>query len=405
MKKKLLFLVHRLPYPPNKGDKIASFNLLRFLAKRYEVFVGTFIDDPDDRQYLDKVGEYCAQLCAPEIDPTIARFASLRGLLTGEALSLPYLRNRVLDDWTDRVLREQKPERIVIFSGPMAQYVSGRVPEEAITLFDMVDVDSEKWRSYGEQKTWPMSWLYRREANKLLAFERRMAAEFDSTVFVSREEAELFRGLAPESAAKTTYRVQGVDSDFFDPAGEYDNPYPDAAPVLVFTGMMDYWPNVDAVIWFADNAFAKIRERVPNALFCIVGMRPTPQVSKLGERPGIMVTGSVPDVRPYLAYAHAAVLPLRIARGIQNKVLEAMSMQRPVIATPGAMTGIQSFPGFEPTVSEDPDVLEDAAVELLTQARKADTAGRECVLQRYNWDSNLQRIERLLETGQVEPDL
>ncbi len=405
MNKKLLFLVHRLPYPPNKGDKIASFNLLRFLAKRYDVYLGTFIDDPDDRGYLDTVHEFCVQLCAPEIDPTIARFASLRGLLTGEALSLPYLRNRVLSDWTTRVLEEHRPERIVIFSGPMAQYVSGRVPQGAISLFDMVDVDSEKWRSYGERKAWPMSWLYRREADKLLAFERRMASEFDSTVFVSHEEAELFRGLAPESAAKTTYRIQGVDSDFFDPAVEYDNPYPDGQPAMVFTGMMDYWPNVDAVIWFVDNALDRIREQVPDALFCIVGMRPTPEVSKLAERPGVMVTGSVPDVRPYLAHAHAAVLPLRIARGIQNKVLEAMSMQLPVIATPGAMTGIQAFPGFEPVVSEDADTLAAEAARLLGQARRPSAAARDCVLQRYNWDANLQRIERLLETGRIEPDL
>ena len=303
------------------------------------------------------------------------------------------------------MLEEQRPQRIVVFSGPMAQYVNGRMPQDAISLFDMVDVDSEKWRSYGERKTWPMSWLYRREADKLLAFERRMAMEFDSTVFVSREEAQLFRDLAPESAAKTTYRIQGVDSEFFDPAIEFENPYPQGAPAMVFTGMMDYWPNVDAVTWFADYVFAKIRERVPDALFCIVGMRPAPQVSRLAERAGIMVTGSVPDVRPYLAHAHAAVLPLRIARGIQNKVLEAMAMQLPVIATPGAMTGIQAFPGFEPAISEDADTLAAAAVRLLGQSRAPITAARDCVLQRYDWDSNLQRIERLLETGRIEPDL
>ncbi|MGB5649290.1 MAG: TIGR03087 family PEP-CTERM/XrtA system glycosyltransferase [Sedimenticolaceae bacterium] len=405
MKKKLLFLVHRLPYPPNKGDKIASFNLLRFLAQRYEVFVGTFIDDPDDRQYLDKVHEYCSALCAPEIRPGLARIASLRGLLTGEALSLPYLRNRELQRWTTDVLRDEHPERIVIFSGPMAQYVSGRVPANAVTLFDMVDVDSEKWRSYGERKRWPMSWLYRREADRLLAFERRMAAEFDSTVFVSREEADLFRSLAPESAAKTTYRIQGVDSEFFDPSTDFANPYPGGARALVFTGMMDYWPNVDAVTWFAGQVLPRIRAGIPDVLFCIVGMRPAPEVSRLGETPGIMVTGAVPDVRPYLAHAHAAVLPLRIARGIQNKVLEAMAMQLPVIATPGAMTGIQPFPGFEPTVSEDADTLADAAVRLLGQARVTDHAARECVLERYDWDANLQRIERLLETGRIEPDL
>ncbi len=404
-KKKLLFLVHRLPYPPNKGDKIASFNLLRFLAERYEVFVGTFIDDPEDRQYITRVREYCSELCAPEIDPRLARIASLRGLLTGEALSLPYLRKRELFDWTTRILEQQRPERIVIFSGPMAQYVSGRVPAGATTLFDMVDVDSEKWRSYGERKTWPMSWLYRREADKLLDFERRMAAEFDSTVFVSREEAELFRGLAPESAHKTTYRIQGVDSEFFDPAIGFQNPYPDAAPALVFTGAMDYWPNVDAVNWFADEAWPAIRAAIPDALFCIVGRHPAPEVQRLAERPGIRVTGGVPDVRPYLVHANAAALPLRIARGVQNKVLEAMAMQLPVIATPGAMTGIQPYPGFTPTVSEDTEVLVDAAISRLQRPRQDETAARACVLERYDWNANLQRIARLLETGQVEPDL
>ncbi len=405
MKKKLLFLVHRLPYPPNKGDKIASFNLLRFLAQRYEVFLGTFIDDPDDRQYIDAVRTYCSELCAPEIRPALARIASLRGLASGEALSLPYLRSRELQDWTTRILREVQPDRVVVFSGPMAQYVSGRVPAGALTLFDMVDVDSEKWRSYGERKRWPMSWLYRREADKLLAFERRMAIEFDSTVFVSKEEAELFRGLAPESAHKITYRIQGVDSDFFDPAGDYANPYAADVPVMVFTGAMDYWPNVDAVTWFAEQALPLVREAIPEALLCIVGMRPAPEVQRLGERTGIHVTGGVPDVRPYLAHARAAVLPLRIARGIQNKVLEAMAMQLPVIATPGAMTGIQPFDGFAPVVSEDPRVLAEAAIARLRAPRLQDRAARHCVLERYNWDANLERIARLLESGEIEPDL
>ena len=404
-KKKLLFLAHRLPYPPNKGDKIASFNLLRFLASRYRVFLGTFIDDPNDRQYRDQVRRYCEDLCAPEISPIIARIASLRGLLSGEALSLPYLRNRELYAWTTQVLREQRPERIVIFSGPMAQYVSGRVPDGATTLFDMVDVDSEKWRSYAERKPWPMSALYRREADRLLAFERRVAGELDNTVFVSEEEADLFRSLAPECAAKITYRIQGVDSDFFDPSGDYPDPFPAGAPALVFTGAMDYWPNVDAVGWFAQEAWPRIRRQVPNARFFIVGMRPTPEVSRLAEQPGITVTGAVPDVRPYLAHAHAAVLPLRIARGIQNKVLEAMAMQLPIIGTAGALTGIAPYAGFEPIISESADTLADSASRLLQQPRRADSAARECVLQRYNWDANLQRILRLLETGEVEPDL
>ena len=405
MKKNLLYLVHRLPYPPNKGDKIASFALLRFLAERYDVYLGTFVDDPADLQHVDKLGAMCTEVCAPRLHPLSARLLSLRGLLTGQALSLPYLYHRELFAWTTRVLREVRPERIVVFSGPMAQYVAGRMPEGAIGLFDMVDVDSEKWRSYGERKAWPMSWLYRREADRLLAFERRMALEFDGTVLVSREEAELFRGLAPESASRTTYRIQGVDSDFFDPRLDHPNPYAAGARTLVFTGAMDYWPNVDAVTWFADEVLPRVREAVPEALFCIVGMRPAPAVQRLAERDGIRVTGAVDDVRPYLAHAHAAALTLRIARGIQNKVLEAMAMQLPVIASPGAMTGIQPYPGFTPTVSDDPAVLADAAVALLQKPRQIDQAARQCVLERYDWESNLQRIGRLLESGEIEADI
>jgi sugar transferase (PEP-CTERM/EpsH1 system associated) len=232
-----------------------------------------------------------------------------------------------------------------------------------------------------------------------------MAQEFDSTVFVSREEAELFRQLAPESAAKTTYRVQGVDSEFFDPGLPFDNPYPDAAPALIFTGAMDYWPNVDAVTWFAEQAMPKIREQVPDALFCIVGRHPAPEVQKLADRPGVLVTGGVPDVRPYLAHARAAALPLRIARGIQNKVLEAMAMALPIVATTGAMTGIQPYEGFSPIVSDDADRLADAAIALLQAPRQPQPAARACVLERYDWNANLQRIARLLETGKVEPDL
>jgi sugar transferase (PEP-CTERM/EpsH1 system associated) len=403
--KKLLLLVHRLPFPPNKGDKIASFNLMRFLSKRYRIYLGTFIDDPDDRQYLDEVRRYCVDICVPEINPKLARLASLRGLLTGEALSLPYLRSKRLQAWTDRVLRDEMPERVVVFSGPMAQYVTGRLPPESISLFDMVDVDSEKWRSYGERKPWPMNWLYRREADALLNFERRMAIEFDGTVLVSREEAELFRGLAPESAHKTTYRIQGVDAHYFDPQLSFDNPYPPAAKVLVFTGAMDYWPNADAAIWFADEVLPLIRRTVPEAVFCIVGKNPAAEVQQLAEREGVMVTGGVPDVRPYQAHAHAAAMTLRIARGIQNKVLEAMAMELPVLATTGAMTGIQPYPDFKPTVSDDAGMLADAAIALLQSPRQAEKAGRACVLERYDWDANLERIARLLESGEIEADI
>lgn len=399
--KNLLYLVHRVPYPPNKGDKISSFNLLRYFSTRYRVYLGTFVDDPEDRQYLDTVREYCADSCFVDLNPKTAKIASLRGLLTGEALTLAYYRNPRLKAWVERVFADSPPDAVLMYSGAMGQYVPDDLPPGVPSVFIMEDIDSDKWRSYAATKPWPLSWLYARESKQLLAFERAKARSFDVSVFISPEESRLFQEMAPEVAEKVTYRTQGVDSDFHDPAVDLKDPYPKDCQPLVFCGAMDYWPNVDAVVWYVEEVLPRVREQVPEVLFCIVGMNPTEQVRKLAEQPNVRVTGSVPDVRPYVRHAHAAVLPLRIARGIQNKALEAMSMETPVIATPDALNGIIACPEFKPHVCHSADELVDATLEQLRQGGRRDPGGRACVLRHYNWDANLRRIGQMLETGQV----
>ncbi|EGV27639.1 sugar transferase, PEP-CTERM/EpsH1 system associated [Thiorhodococcus drewsii AZ1] len=401
MRKKLLFLVHRLPYPPNKGDKITSFNLLRYLAQRYEVYLGTFVDDPDDRQHVGIVKSYCRASCIPEIIPTWGRLRSLQGLLSGEPLSIPYLRHPELKRWVCAVLENEMPQAVLVYSGAMAQYVSGRLALPMRSVLDFDDVDSEKWRSYSASKAWPVRWLYAREAKRLLEFERRMAAELDISLFISREEARLFARLAPESVERVTYRTQGVDSQYFDPALTFENPYPPGAEPLVFTGAMDYWPNIEAVLWFADAVLPRIRAARPAVEFFIVGMRPSSDVQKLAARPGIRVTGGVPDVRPYLAHARMAVLPLRIARGIQNKALEAMAMELPMVATSDALTGILSHQSFAPRVAERAEDFADQVLAVLKSPPPPESRGRDLVLAEYDWEANLRLIEQLLETGQI----
>lgn len=399
--KNLLYLVHRVPYPPNKGDKISSFNLLRYFSTRYRVHLGTFVDDPEDQQYLDKVREFCADTCFVDLNPKAAKFASLRGLLSGEALTLAYYRHPKLRAWVERVMKDSPPDAVLMYSGAMGQYVPQDLDPKVPTVFIMEDIDSDKWRSYAATKSWPLSWLYARESRRLLAFERTKAAQFDISVFISKAEADLFREMAPEVAAKVTNRTQGVDSDFHDPSLPLENPYSADVQPLVFCGAMDYWPNVDAVVWFAQEVLPRLREQVPNVLFCIVGMNPTDQVSKLADQPNVLVTGAVPDVRPYVRYARAAVLPLRIARGIQNKALEAMSMETPVIATPDALNGIVICPGFEPHVCQTAEELLQATTHLLLADTGRDPGGRACVLKHYNWDANLRRIGQMLETGTI----
>jgi sugar transferase (PEP-CTERM/EpsH1 system associated) len=399
--KNLLYLVHRLPYPPNKGDKISSYNLLRYFSSRYRVFLGTFVDDPADRQYLDKVQAYCADICALDLNPSTAKLASLRGLLTGEALTLAYYRNPDLQAWVDRVCADDPPDAVLIYSGAMGQYVPQDLAPQVTTLFEMEDVDSDKWRSYAQTKPWPLNWIYARESRRLLQYERAMAARFDVSVFISPDEAALFRQLAPEVADKVAYRTQGVDSAYHDPALQLPDPYPPDARVLVFCGAMDYWPNADAVTWYANEVLPAVREHAPDVLFAIVGMNPTDEVLRLGQREGVLVTGAVPDVRPYVRHAYAAVLPLRIARGIQNKALEAMALERPVVATPDALTGIIACPEFKPWVGENAAELIAATRGVLDAGVGHDPGGRVCVLRHYNWDANLQRIEQMLESGKV----
>jgi len=390
----LLFLAHRIPYPPNKGDKIRSFNLLKALAKDYRIYLGAFVDDQQDWQYQSELAEYCEEVFLLELNNR-RKYVSLKGVLTGEALSLPYYRQTRMQSWVDQKIADQQIERVFVYSSAMAQYVQNERFEHLHRVIDFVDVDSEKWREYSERRIWPMSWLYRREARELLRYDRKLASTFDASVFVSASEAKLFKQLAPESKQRVSHINNGVDYHYFDSEETHDSPYPDA-PVLAFTGAMDYWANVDAVTWFAQKVFPLIQQQVPDALFYIVGARPSDAVFKLANKKGVHVTGVVEDIRPYIARADVIVAPMRIARGVQNKVLEAMAMERPVVVTGAAMEGIEKLPGQK--VCDDANSFLDYCLQLLQQGDIENTgvAGRERVLKDFSWDQNLHKLESLL---------
>jgi sugar transferase (PEP-CTERM/EpsH1 system associated) len=395
----LLLLIHRIPYPPNKGDKIRSYHLLKHLAKHYRVHLATFVDDPDDWQYVPHVEALCASSHFARMNPLLARVKSLQGLVKNRSLSLEYYRDAGLDAWVKRTVAAHGIERVLVFSSAMAQYADPY--REARRVVDFCDVDSDKWRQYADKKAFPMSLLYRYEANQLLRYERQVARDYDASLFVSAPEAELFRTLAPESGAKIGHFSNGVDTDYFSPHEPHASPYAPGERALVFTGAMDYWPNVDAVQWFCDEVFPQLRTRFPELHFYIVGSRPAPAVQQLAQRPGVKVTGTVPDVRPYIAHAAVAVAPLRIARGIQNKVLEAMAMATPVVVSPQALEGIDAVPGSELVLAEDAAAFADAVATLLAGQESAAAAigqaARAKVQRQYSWSSNLACIGENLE--------
>lgn len=394
----LLFLSHRIPFPPDKGDKIRSWNLLKGLAREHTVHLGTFVDDARDWQYLADVQALCCETCIRPLDPRRARLRSARAFLEGTALSLEYYRDGVLRHWVQDIIARRPIDRVYVYSSSVAQYaLLGGAPRPIVRVHDPCDVDSDKWRQYASSRGGIMRWIYAREARTLAAAEREYTARFDATLVVSPTEAEVLAQIAPLHRARIHVVTNGVDTEYFDPALEFASPYPKGSNVVVFTGAMDYFANVDGVGWFADDVFPVIRRAVPQAVFAIVGSNPAAQVRALGGREGVLVTGRVPDIRPYLQHARVVVAPLRIARGVQNKVLEAMAMARPVVATSNALQGLPEAREGGVVVADDVASMAAAITgHLRGAAGSRAEASRNLVRDRYSWDTSVGRLERLL---------
>lgn len=404
---KILYLVHRMPYPPNKGDKVRSYHLLRHLASQHQVFLGTFVDDPEDMAHIDTLRQWCAEVKALPLHPRRARVASLRGLLGGDALTLHYYRSAELQRWVGETVAREGITTAVVFSSSMAQYAQA-LPGVAM-LVDFVDVDSAKWTQYAERHPWPLSWLYRREGRALLAYERRVALESARSFFVTEQEAALFRTLAPECVPVVEPLCNGVDADYFAPDPARASPFAADEQPIVFTGAMDYWPNVDAVQWFVAEMLPALRARWPRLRFHIVGRSPAPAVRALAGE-AVHVTGTVPDVRPYLQHAAAVVAPLRLARGIQNKVLEAMAMARPVVAARPCVEAIAAEPARELLPADAAADYVASLTQLLAapdEANRIGWAARQRVLQAYSWQAHLGAFGRFIRpaAARAEPAL
>jgi len=400
---KLLYLVHRLPYPPNKGDKLRSYHLLRQLAERHRVWLGSFIDDPKDEAHADALRPWCAGLHLARLRPRSAQARSLPALLGAAPLTLPYYRDAALARWVRGVAARERPDAVVVFSSAMAQYAE---PLGLPTLVDFVDVDSAKWTQYAPRHRWPLSWLYRREGERLLAYERRVAARAARSYFVTEAEAELFRRLAPECAARVAACGNGVDTAHYTPDAAHPTPFLEGEQPLVFTGAMDYWPNVDAVTWFAAEALPALRARWPRLRLHVVGRNPAPAVRALAGN-AVAVSGTVPDVRPYLQHAAVVVAPLRLARGIQNKVLEAMAMARPVVASTDCAQPVGARLGDELVAASDAAGFVHEVDALLADPARAAALGaaaRARVLASHGWAAQLAPLLRELDTlGAVQP--
>jgi sugar transferase (PEP-CTERM/EpsH1 system associated) len=393
----LLFLTQRIPYPPSKGEKIRTWQILKHLAQTHAVHLGCLVDDPEDMAHRPVVRALCADAHFATLDRHVAKITCLTGLLTGEPLSVTFFRDRGLAAWTRRVLAEVRPQAIVVCSSNMAPYMLEAGADVPVRLVDFMDVDSEKWRQYAAQGHGPMRWVHRREWRLTAALEARIARACDWSVFVSADELRLMAEIVPDRVARMRAIANGVDHGYFDPAIPQDAPFDTDCVNYVFTGTMDYPPNVDAVLWFARQVLPRLQAVRPDVRFHVVGSSPAPEVMALDALPGVFVTGRVPDVRPYLAHAAAAVAPMRIARGIQNKVLEAMAMARPVVVTRAALEGIAALPDSEVLIADDEAGFAAACLRALEPPAEAMAqAARARVMQDYIWSERLAGFDALL---------
>lgn len=391
---RLLYLAHRIPYPPDKGDKIRGWHFLSRLARTHAVDLACLADDPADLapERINALHAVCNRVEVVYRPRRKALLSAVRALMKREAMSLPFFGDEGLRRAVDRWIGEHRYDAVLAHSAPMCQYVPAR--EGLVRVADFCDVDSEKWKQYATLTAPPKKWVYAREAAKLRTFETEVARTWDSVVLATHPEAALFRGFCKEGRVEVV--PNGVDADFFRAC---------RAPgeTVLFTGAMDYFPNVEGVVWFAKEIWPLVRREVPRAKFVVVGPRPTEAVRALHDlEGGIDVRGRVPDVRDAIAEAAVCVAPLRIARGIQNKVLEAMASTRPVVATTAAFEGVTATPGRDLLVADDPGAFAGQVVDLLAdpaRRRRIGDNARAAVLATHAWDAHVSALEKLLEAG------
>ncbi len=390
----ILFLAHRVPYPPDRGDKIRAFNILNYLAGKKRVHLIAFADDPAD---LKRKGALAAITGNRQIvwRSKSQAVAGMQALASHRPLSLTAFDNGEVRQAVDTMLARHAIDTIYVFSSQMAQYVPVR-PRQRVVM-DFVDMDSAKFATYGQNSSGLNGWMLRREARLLGQYERSVAARVDASLFVSEAEAALFR---ERTGADRVFSVEnGIDTGAFDPGAQFRR-IDTMGELIVFTGQMDYRPNIEGVTWFVETILPHIRVRHPDARFAIVGRKPTEAVQALARHPGVTVTGEVPDVRPWLQAASVVVAPLKLARGVQNKVLEAMAMARPVVASAAAATGIDHGGTIE--VGESVGEISEAINRLLAdpvRAAQLGAAARTRVIDHYSWNAKLSVLDGILGLG------
>ncbi|MAE64682.1 MAG: hypothetical protein CMJ18_10490 [Phycisphaeraceae bacterium] len=390
-------LAHRLPYPPDRGDRIRSYHLLRQLCSHFNLGIACTSDEPVWLQHHQLLSTMAERVAIQPITSRWSQFKGVTALLTGRAIT-PAYHYRVSLAQQIQQWHEQAPfDAILTFCSGMIEYARqllARDTQRKIRhVFDLVDVDSLKWRQYARDSNLLLRWVYAAEARRLRRIESGETDRYDAIVVTTPREVERYREHVTADAPITAI-ANGVDLEYFHPQPDCDE------KTIAFVGVLNYKPNVDGIARFAEEVMPRLLEQMPDAQLSIIGRHPVPRVLDLDDLPGVKVVGSVPDVRQYVATAGVIIAPLYIAPGLQNKVLEAMASERLVVCSPGAASGIDAVDGEHLLVADRPEQWVAQLERALTDGawrRDIAAAARRRVEQCYDWPSALRPMIQLLQ--------
>jgi polysaccharide biosynthesis protein PslH len=397
----LLFLAHRAPYPPDRGDRIRSFHILRHLSQRFRVYLGAVVDEPITAETVQALKEVSAAQALVPLSRygrwAQATWTMARGQSATEGLFRSSALRRQVRAWA----RDVQFDAIFAFCSSMVQYADAPELKSVPLVVDLVDVDSQKWLDYAAgARSWKRA-LFKLEAGRVRQVERSLPTRSKAITLVSEAEADLYRSFCPNE--KTHAVMNGVNLGYFRPDFAIKRRRPDQC---VFVGVLDYRANVESLVWFCREVWPRVLSRKPDAVFSIVGKNPSPSVRLLGQQLGVRLVGPVSDVRQYIAESRFVIAPLLVARGIQNKVLEAMAMGKPVLATPQALEGLVLSPGIHALSADRPEDWVKEIDRLYGDDRLCDdigTSGR-CYVERHHaWSACLSSLDALLDNQEPLP--
>jgi len=386
----MFFICQRVPFPPDRGDKITTFNEIRHLSTQHEVHVFCLADGKRDLDNIPGLRRHAQSVTAVPVNGWMSKARALKAMLAGEPLSVAAFNEAKLHNAIGRKFAELQPDLIMVYSCNVAQYAEHfpQVPR----IMQFAELDSSRWGQFASWSRPPLRWVYSIEQRRFFAYERHIARSFSYALVCTAAEQREFERLIP--GVPVSLVGNGVDLDYFCSTGVAKRP-----GSIVFTGVMNYFPNVDAVIWFCDQILPLVQQQIPEASLTICGSRPAAEVQRLVNRRGVTVTGQVPDTRPYLDAAEVFVAPMRMARGIQNKLLEALAMGLPCVASGAAASGTVVQDGEGIITADNPGEFAGHVVRLLrnsafraAMAAKARAAAEE----NYRWDGQMASLDRVI---------